>query len=140
MIWQILYCSVQCACVFIVKCDMSSSTSCDEFVCAVTDNPMLNDVYISDEDAVSLSQPSPLPLANNKHTTSSSASAAAQPSVSSRAQNQPVVTNRTNSSQKKNNEPLPPIPQHHYDQAARQIQQSRHSTMPASLYDDLKME
>jgi len=37
---------------------------------------------------------------------------------------------------------LPPIPQHHYDEAARQIQQSRHAPAAASATaaDDIKME
>lgn len=93
----------------------------------VSENPTLSDVYISDEEGPAepiqqspkVSQPQM--TVNNKQ-----------------AAMQPAVTSRTNSSHKKN-EPLPPIPQHHYDQAARQIQQSRH-VVPASSHDDVKMD
>ena len=100
---------------------------CCGWCCTVSENPTLSDVYISDEEGPAepiqqspkVSQPQM--TVNNKQ-----------------AAMQPAVTSRTTSSHKKN-EPLPPIPQHHYDQAARQIQQSRH-VVPASSHDDVKME
>jgi len=106
--------------------------------CVVSENPALSDVYISDEEGpaepVVPLRPAVSSLSsttNNNKQTASSTTATTQPAV---------VTGKVNNSHKKNSEPLPPIPQHHYDQAARQIQQSRHATVPAALVDDKKME
>jgi len=108
-------------------CKLSQLVTLSWSCCTVSENPALSDVYISDDESPAepvqqSSKVSRPQTTNNKPPTTTP----------------PAVMGKVSNSHKKN-EPLPPIPQHHYDQAARQIQQSRHAA-PTSVQDDVKME
>lgn len=100
----------------------------------LSENPTLSDVYISDEEGPAepvqqsskVSQPQTTTAMMNNRTTSTTTAMMTQPAAA------------TSKANKKNSEPLPPIPQHHYDQAARQIQQNRQ--VPATSAEDIKMD
>jgi len=103
----------------------------------VSENPALSDVYISDEESPTSplqqsSKVSELQTTNNRQTTTTV--------TTTTTTTQPVTTTSKANKKSHNNGPLPPIPQHHYDQAARQIQQSRHAVPATSANDDIKME
>jgi hypothetical protein len=128
----------------------------------VSENPMLGDVYLSDEDeqstpptvpamqpyqqqqpassrvtapVTSATKVAPPPLASFKAALSQPSALAPTKTVAS-LQPAPAAAAKVQNSHKKN-EPLPPIPQSHYEQAARQMQMSR-APCPPALVDDKK--
>jgi hypothetical protein len=125
---------------------------------------MLGDVYLSDEDeqstpptvpamqpyqqqqpassrvtapVTSATKVAPPPLASFKAALSQPSALAPTKTVAS-LQPAPAAAAKVQNSHKKN-EPLPPIPQSHYEQAARQMQMSR-APCPPALVDDKKMD
>jgi len=108
----------------------------------VSDIPALDalddEVYISDEES-DFPIVSDLPKTNNCSEEITTASTQIQSATSTH----PLFSAVTKS-HRKNEQPLPPIPQHHYEQAARQIQLNRipaaHSGLAASAADDVKMK
>jgi len=110
----------------------------ESVVRTVSENPALSDVYISEEEgpaeplqqSTKVSQPQTITVTTNNRQTTTSATTTTT--------TQPTAAASSKTKKNHNNGPLPPIPQHHYDQAARQIQQSRHA--PTTSADDIKME